>query len=105
VWLNPPYSQPLIGQFVGKLLVELESGRVTDAIVLTNNGTETAWGQALLRASRAVCFPKGRVRFLTPAGEPGAPLQGQMVTYLSFSTEGVASFAKHFSRFGPIVNV
>jgi hypothetical protein len=37
VWLNPPYSQRLISNFVSKLCDEYNSGRVTDAIMLTNN--------------------------------------------------------------------
>jgi hypothetical protein len=43
VWLNPPYSQPLIGQFIDKLIVEMAGGRVTEAILLTHNYTDTAW--------------------------------------------------------------
>ena len=59
VWMNPPYSQPLIGQLVGKLV----SSPVDQAMVLVNNATETEWGQSLLRWSDAVCFPKGRIKF------------------------------------------
>jgi hypothetical protein len=67
VWLNPPYAQPLIGQFIEKLVAEFRPGRVTGAVVLTNNATETGWGQSLLGASSAVCFPAGRLRFLCAA--------------------------------------
>jgi ParB family chromosome partitioning protein len=83
VWMNPPYAQPLITDFCERLVAEYEAGRVKAAVALVNNGTETGWGQRLLAASSAVCFPKGRIRFIDPEGKPsGAPLQGQMVVYL-----------------------
>lgn len=101
VWLNPPYSQPLIGQFVDHLAGEYLAGRVTGAVVLTNNGTETGWGQTLMRHAAAVCFPTGRIRFLDPEGQPGAPLQGQMVTLLT--DHDPHTFAAAFAQFGPVM--
>ena len=74
VWLNPPYSVALIEKFIEKAIAH--DG---PTLVLTNNATETQWGQALLRASAVVCFPDKRVRFLKPSGPVGAPLQGQML--------------------------
>jgi len=82
VWMNPPYAQPLISEFVAKLVVSYQTGDVPAAIVLVNNGTETRWGQNLLLAASAVCFPASRVRFIDPDGKPSAPLQGQMICYL-----------------------
>ena len=79
VWMNPPYSQPLITQFVQRLVTDAD---VTEWMTLTNNGTETAWGQMLLHHATAVCFINTRVRFVAPSGERGkTPLQGQMVAY------------------------
>ena len=75
VWMNPPYDKKLIGEFVKVLLL----ADVEQAIVLVNNATETGWGQALLTEADAICFPSGRVRFESPSGEKGAPLQGQMI--------------------------
>ena len=83
VWMNPPYAQPLIGQFIDKLVESYAKGDVSAAIVLVNNGTETKWGQTLLAEASHVCFPRGRIRFMDPEGNPGgAPLQGQMIAYL-----------------------
>jgi hypothetical protein len=80
VWLNPPYAQPLIGQFVDKLRLELPN--IDAAITLTNNATETAWGKTLLAECDAVCFPVGRIKFMDASGvQCGAPLQGQMICY------------------------
>ena len=82
VWLNPPYAQPLIRLFCEAAVGKFQSGEIEQAVVLVNNGTETKWGKTLLDAATAVCFPTGRIRFLDPDGNPGAPLQGQMIIYL-----------------------
>jgi ParB family chromosome partitioning protein len=83
VWMNPPYAQPLIGQLIDALAGRVEDGRVKQACVLVNNATDTAWAQTLFGLAAAVCFFRGRVRFLDPDGKPsGAPLQGQMLVYI-----------------------
>lgn len=81
IWMNPPYAQPLIGQFCERLIEELEAERVAAAMVLVNNATDTAWFHTLSARADALCFVRGRVRFLDPEGRPGAPLQGQVVFY------------------------
>ena len=99
VWLNPPYSQPAICAFCDKLLAEMDAGRVTAAITLTNNATETDWGQALLRRADALCFPRGRVHFWAPRRE-SAPLQGQMLCAFGVQTE---AFAEAFAWLGVVL--
>lgn len=100
VWMNPPYAQPLIQQFIAKLAHELDAGRVQQACVLVNNGTETAWGQSLLSMADAVCFPRSRIRFVDRNGSPGgAPLQGQMIAYVGPDPEVFAEV------FGPVGRV
>jgi len=97
VWMNPPYAQPLIAQFCSELVSEYESGHVQSAIVLVNNGTETAWFQGLAEVASAVCFPRGRIRFWAPGKVAATPLQGQAVLYLGPSPE---TFISEFSEFG-----
>lgn len=97
VWMNPPYAQPLVDHFSEKLASEYLNGAVSQAIVLVNNATETKWWQRLAGASSSVCFPKGRVRFLDPDGNPGAPLQGQTILYLGVYPE---KFRGAFHSFG-----
>lgn len=88
VWLNPPYSQPLINQFIEKVTTE----DISAAIVLVNNGTETAWGQRILSAADAVCFPRGRIKFHDKTGKPAnTPLQGQMLVYIGDKPQRFAS--------------
>jgi phage N-6-adenine-methyltransferase len=100
VWLNPPYAQPLMGLFAEKALQELRSGRVTSAIILTNNATETTWGNMLLAACDAVCFVKGRIKFLNAQGvEEHTPLQGQMLTYFGGESD---AFAAAFCQIGVV---
>ena len=100
VWLNPPYSQPQIGQFCARLISHIYAGKVTQAIALTNNATETAWGQLLLGVADAVCFLRGRVRFYRPGGKVGAPLQGQMLCYFGANTD---DFRAAFKSMGVVV--
>jgi phage N-6-adenine-methyltransferase len=81
VWLNPPYAQPFIEEFADKMIAEVASGRVTSAIMLTHNYTDTAWFQKLAARANAVCFPKGRIRFVAPDGTLASPTQGQAFFY------------------------
>jgi hypothetical protein len=101
VWMNPPYAQPLISQFCEELARRVREGEVTDACVLVNNATDTAWFHTLLSVASAVCFLRGRVRFLDPAGAPsGAPLQGQAVVYIG---DGASGFADAFAGNGKVL--
>lgn len=97
VFLNPPYSQPEVKQFCNTFADKFTAGEVTEGCVLINNVTETAFAQRLLNLTSVVCFPASRVKFLDAQGNPGAPLQGQMVLY--FGTHGEA-FAREFRGFG-----
>lgn len=97
VWMNPPYASELVGRFADKLALHASAGDVTEAIVLVNNATETAWFNTLAGVASAVVFPRGRVRFWEPGGALSAPLQGQAVIYIGPSP---AKFLDAFRRFG-----
>ena len=99
VWMNPPYAQPLIDRFCTRLAREYRDGAVTEACALVNNGTETAWFQALLEQAAALCFPRARIKFRHPVKTSAAPTQGQLVLYLGGN---VAAFRAAFLRFGPV---
>jgi phage N-6-adenine-methyltransferase len=97
VWLNPPYAQPEMSEFVKKLIAEYQSARVSQAIVLVNNATETSWFQALLMECSSVCLKAGRIKFLDSNGEPAkTPLQGQAFLYFGECKEAfIEEFSKH----------
>ena len=100
VWLNPPYAQPLIGQFIEKLLEELTAKRTTAALVLTHNYTDTAWFHRAASHANALCFTRGRIAFLDPDGKPAAPTQGQAFHYFG---PHVDRFATQFAPHGLIL--
>ena len=101
VWLNPPYAQPIIAQFAEATASKYEAGEFPQACILVNNATETAWFQRILSVAAGVCFPSSRIRFLSPEGKPGAPLQGQAILYLGNNYQG---FADAFAGFGTILS-
>lgn len=102
VWMNPPYSKDLIGQFAEKMAESVESGSVTAACVIVNNATETKWFQRMASVSSAICFLSGRVRFWSTERESATPLQGQAVLYAGKDSK---TFLKAFKDFGFCVKV
>jgi phage N-6-adenine-methyltransferase len=97
VWLNPPYANPLIGQFISKLAMHYHLGEVSESIVLVNNATETEWFNKIIECASAVVFPSSRVKFYSPDGRIAAPLQGQAVIYLGRNPQ---LFMQYFKLFG-----
>jgi ParB family chromosome partitioning protein len=82
VWMNPPYSGDLVGRFAEKLAEAFDSNKVSAAVVLVNNATDSKWFQRLAASASAICFPKGRIKYLDSTGTPAnSPLQGQAILY------------------------
>jgi hypothetical protein len=81
IFLNPPYHRELMPAFIDKLIVEIGAGRVTEAILLTNNSTDTEWFSVALRLCDQVCFTHGRINFLDQYGNAVLPTQGQAFFY------------------------
>lgn len=65
VWLNPPYSRPLLGQFCDKMI---EHG---NGIVLTFSRTGSQHFQKMLRHADGVFFFRRRIKFFLPDGTQG----------------------------------
>jgi phage N-6-adenine-methyltransferase len=101
VWLNPPYTVRVIDRFVEKLLGHIEGGDVSQAVLLTNNNTDTEWWQSGADAAAAICFTKGRIAFYDKSGETTAPTNGQ--TFFYFGRRGKA-FAAAFVKHGLILH-
>lgn len=100
VWLNPPYAQPFIAQFVSKMAAERLSGRVSAAIMLTHNYTDTSWFHEAAAVADAICFTRGRVKFHDATGKIAAPTQGQAFFYFG---DEPAIFAERFAAVGFVV--
>lgn len=95
MWLNPPYSIPLITLFVDKAISEYEAGNVTEAVILTNNSSDTVWFHALLSRFPA-CFTRGRVKFWRPNHDVFGARQGQTIFYMGDNVDGfIAEFGTH----------
>lgn len=100
VWLNPPYSRELIGAFVTKLVAEIDAERVEAAIILTHNYTDTDWFHRIAAIAQAICFTRGRIRFVDNFGDRCAPTQGQAFFYHGLDVGG---FADVFGAYGLIL--
>lgn len=102
VWMNPPYGRGLIGPFVAKMVAEYQSGRCSEAVILTNNATDTGWFAELFEQSSALCFTRGRIPFYSPTRKNGGGLpMGQVFTYLGSSPE---RFVSVFAEIGHCVH-
>ena len=97
IWMNPPYNSSSLKPLVDKLLSE----NINQAIVLTNNNTDTKAGQLLLRWASAICLVQGRIRFITQDGVESkkSPLQGQIIYYKGSNT---GNFKEEFSKHGTV---
>lgn len=101
VWMNPPYSQPLINEFSTKLVEKYNVGEFNQACILVNNATETQFYQLLMMCCSAICFIKGRIKFIDENGlATGAPLQGQTIIYYG---NNIKKFADEFSKYGQVL--
>jgi phage N-6-adenine-methyltransferase len=81
VWLNPPYSRGTIGRFIEKLIVELDC--IQQAIVLTDNRTDTEWFHDLFYTADVVAFTRGRIGFYNVHRTGlSSPLNGSALFYI-----------------------
>ena len=99
IFLNPPYSHPEVAQFIDKLLSELAKNS-SQAILLTNNNTDTAFFHKAVKKAAAVCFTKGRINFYKAGGEITQPTNGQVFYYFGKNT---VKFYDYFSTFGIVL--
>ena len=93
VWLNPPYKFPLVQDFIRKLI----ASPIEQAVLLTNNATDTQWWHDAANASSAICFHLGRISFYQEFGDKNAPTHGQTFFYFGEDTH---LFHREFGRFG-----
>ncbi len=97
IWLNPPYENRLITQFVNKVIAEKS---VTQAVLLTNNNTDTLWFRELCGWCDLICFTMGRVKFYKKDGTISAPTNGQAFFYKGVNKQ---AFCNEFKDVGLIM--
>ncbi len=100
VWMNPPYTARVINIFISKLVSHFEAGEVTEAIVLTNNNTDTSWFHEAANTASAICFTSGRINFLKRDGSKSSPTNGQSFIYFGNNQE---AFKEVFSQHGLVM--
>lgn len=97
IWMNPPYSQPLIYDFIKKAVSEYQKKNITEAIILTNNYTDTQWFHLIESVSSLLCFTKGRIKFEKEDGSIAQAMNGQTFFYWG---ENEKIFTEIFLEFG-----
>ena len=100
IFLNPPYSHPEVALFIDKLITDLKDDQ--QAILLTNNNTDTNFFHKAAKKASALCFTKGRISFYKENGNQSSPTNGQVFYYFGNNTE---RFIKYFSEFGLLMVV
>ena len=66
VWLNPPYKNPLIGQFMTKMA---EHGN--GIALIFNRMDTTLWHDVIFPTATAMLIIRGRLRFIDSNGKEG----------------------------------
>jgi phage N-6-adenine-methyltransferase len=96
-FVNPPYSD--VAPFVAKLLTEFDAGRATEAIVLVNARSSSAWFQRL--AARAWrCELRQRVKFWRPERPAGSA--GRQASVVFYAGPNVRRFTAAFRPLGAV---
>ena len=94
--MNPPFSHPLNIQFVEKLIEEVASRRVSEAILLVNI-LPSGWLQDALEACSSVCFSRDRLRFTHQTGKVQTNKHNLGIFYFG---PDIKKFAMRFRQFG-----
>lgn len=71
VWLNPPYSRPLVEQFIRKM-----ADHNNGIALLVNRQDNVMWQEVIFPTAASMIFMRHRVQFLTPDGHAGKPFFG-----------------------------
>ena len=94
VWLFPPRTMPMIARFISKLIHELESRHVGQAILLVNAQIDTEWFREAASHASAFAIPHGQLEFVMDKGDSiRDPVFGQVFLYYG---NRLASFRKQF---------
>lgn len=93
-WLNPPYGRGdrSAGAFIGRLIEELRTGSVTQAITCLNlNSMSTLWFRGVWDNASIHCIHHGRPDFWGPSATGTSPSKGIVLSYFGTNTEDFRS--------------
>lgn len=95
------YGAGLAKPFMVKLITDYHAGIVEQAIILTNNVTDTAWfTETLGMHASAFCFPSPRIQFEKPPNTTrSSNSRGQVLSYIGLDH---TRFMTEFAQFGLI---
>lgn len=71
VWLNPPYSRPLVEQFVKKM-----ADHNNGIALLVNRQDNVMWQEVIFPSAASMIFMRHRVKFICPDGRKSEPFFG-----------------------------
>jgi ParB family chromosome partitioning protein len=98
LWLNPPYSFPIIRDFVYKASRHYQAGDIREGLILVNTATETAWYKFLAQRY-PMLFTHKRISFLLPEPTPnGFPVQVDGITFYQLRQNRVAQTLFYMGR-------
>lgn len=101
VFMNPPYGRGICGDACSEFLKWWKASTVSNAIVLTNNATDTKWFQEMSENSNAICFTNHRIAFYNADGKNvSGNTRGQAFFFFG---EAIQKFKNEFSKFGIVV--
>jgi ParB family chromosome partitioning protein len=101
IFLNPPFSQPLVQMFIQKAIETYDDSPSTQIVIIVNNATDTEWFHELL-SNGPCCLTRGRIQFWRPGEHSTANRQGQAIFYLGANP---TSFTRIFSTFGTVITL
>jgi phage N-6-adenine-methyltransferase len=101
VFMNPPYSRKLINASVDLFVRHWQADKISEAIVLVNNATETKWFQQLLGEASAICLVSKRIAFENRDGKHvSGNTRGQVFLYFGNTP---TEFKKIFRSIGAVL--
>jgi hypothetical protein len=84
VWLNPPYGrgEGSAASFIRRLIAELETGNVTQAVTCLNSDSMTSlWFDPLWTHAAVHCIIRGRPNYWRPGESGTSPTKGTVLSY------------------------
>ena len=83
VWLNPPYSRPLVEKFVKKM-----ADHNNGIALLVNRQDNVMWQEVIFPTAASMIFMRNRIKFITPDGQAGKPFFGScLVAWGKYNNE------------------